>query len=84
MDRRIENIERERQKKSSKIWVFFIIVPIFGGLFYYFEDIQDDFDKNARVLEKKIDDLEAIEKDLKTVIADQKNTIDEQEILLDQ
>ena len=44
MDRRIENIERERQKKSSKIWVFFIIVPVFGGLFYYFEDIQDDFE----------------------------------------
>lgn len=84
MDRRIENIERERQKKSSKIWVFFIIVPVFGGLFYYFVDIQDDFDKNARVLEKKIDDLEAIEKDLKTVIADQKNTIDEQKIHLDQ
>ena len=84
MDRRIENIERERQKKSSKIWVFFVMAPVLGGLFYYFDNIQADLDKNVKALEKQINTLKTNEKDLTTLIAEQKNTIDEQKLLLDQ
>ena len=84
MDRRIENIERERQKKSSKIWVFFVMAPVLGGLFYYFDNIQADLDKNVKALEKQINTLKTNEKDLTTLISEQKNTIDEQKLLLDQ
>ncbi len=83
MDRRIENIERERVKKPNKSWVFFILIPIFGGLFYYFTNIQTELDKNNDSLKNQINNLRINEKDLTALVSDQKVLIQEQKIVLD-
>jgi TonB family protein len=84
MDRRIENIERERQKKSSNVWVFFVMILVLGGLFYYFVNVQADLDKDIDALKKQVNNLKITEKDLTALISDQEKTIDEQNLMIDQ
>jgi TonB family protein len=78
----------ERPEKASKIWILFILLPIFGGLFLYLsnnQSISNETEINS--LKKEIDSLNEVRmenKELKVILESQQIKLDEQETQLDQ
>ena len=98
MDRRLQNsgnvaqarrdssMERP-QKKASKIWMLFILIPVFGGPLYYFSSNQSiSNETEINNLKKEIASLGEVRienNELKAILDAQQIKLDEQEGLLD-